>query len=258
MHDLYTETGSVPPVVFAHGTFMDRTMFAPQLEALSDTCRAIAYNSRVLAGPNVPHRLDDLAEDCLALVDRLGIDTFVLAGMSVGGMMAMHFALRHQERLDGLILIDAFAYGFDDEEKATFAPRFETLDTDGPVPRAFAEWVAPMCFGETTQRENPALVEHWVDRWCTRIPARSVYHQFLSWIDKPDLTERLSEIAVPTLILCGEEDVRMRMGHLDEMRANLQQAELVKIPGAGHTSNLENPGATNRAIGAFLGRIRPA
>ena len=230
-------------------------MFDPQLEALSGRYRTIAYNSRVLAGPNVPHSLDDLAEDCLALVDRLGIETFVLTGMSVGGMMAMHFALHHQDRLDGLVLIDAFAYGFSEEEKREFGPAFGALDVDGMLTRAFAERVAPLCFGETTQRENAELVVHWIERWCTQIPARAVYHQALSWLDKPDLTERLAEIAVPTLILCGDEDVRMRMDHLDEMKGNLQDAELIKIPRAGHTSNLENPEATNGAIAAFLKRI---
>ena len=68
-------------------------------------------------------------------------------------------------------------------------------------------------------------------------------------------TERLSEIAVPTPILCGEEDVRMRTGHLDETRTDLQQSELVKIPAAGNPSNLENPDATNRAIAASPSRV---
>ena len=99
-----------------------------------------------------------------------------------------------------------------------------------------------MWFGEATQREKPAFVEHRVDRWYTQIPERSVFHQALSWLEKPDLTERLFELAAPTLILCGEEDVRLRKGRLDEMRANLQQAKLVRIPGAGHTSNLGGVG----------------
>jgi pimeloyl-ACP methyl ester carboxylesterase len=77
----------------------------------------------------------------------------------------------------------------------------------------------------------------------------------LSWLEKPDLTERLSEIVVPTLVLCGDEDVRMDMAHLDQMTANLQNAELVKIPKAGHSSNLENPEYTNRAIERFLHRV---
>ena len=255
MHDLYIEQGTGPAVVFSHGTFMDRTMFDPQVAALSNSYRTIAYNSRVLAGPNVPHSLDDLADDCRDLLDRLQIATCVLVGMSVGGMMAMHFALRYQDRLDGLVLIDAFAYAFSPEEKTEFGERFGRLDRDGMVPREFAEWVAPLCFGETTQCDNPELLDHWVERWCSTIPARSVYHQALSWLDKPDLTRALSRIHVPTLILCGDEDVRMNMHHLDEMQANILDAQLVKIPRAGHTSNLENPVASNSAIKAFLDRV---
>lgn len=254
-HDLYVERGRGPAIVFSHGTFMDRTMFDPQLQTLSSRYRVIAYNSRVLVGPNGPHTLDDLAEDCRRLVDSLGIEQFVLVGMSVGGMMAMHFALHYQERLKGLILIDAFAHGFSPEEKAEFGPKFDELNIGGMLPKPFAEWVAPLCFGETTLATNKALVDHWIHRWCTTIPARSVYLQALSWLDKPDLTKDLALINVPTLLLCGAEDVRMRKGHLQEMYEALPDAELVTIPLAGHSSNIENPYETNQAIIRFLDHV---
>lgn len=251
----WIDAGAGPAIVFSHGTFMDRTMFAPQVEALARDWRVVAYDSRVLAGPNVPHTLDDLVDDAVALLDRLGIERCVLAGMSLGGFMAMQFALRHPERLDGLVLIDAFAKDYSAEERAQFGPKFRELDRDGMIPRPFAEWVAPICFGATTLRRDPALVRHWVERWCGRIPARAVWHQALSWLDKPDHTPLLGRIEVPTLILCGEEDVRMPKGHLQEMLAALPYGELVTIPEAGHTSNLENPEATNRALSAFMARV---
>ena len=112
-HDRYIEKGAGPAVVFSHGTLMDATMFDPQLDHLAERgYRAIAYNSRVLTGEPATHMLGDLVEDCRALLDDLGIQKCVLAGMSVGGFMALEFALAypgaferadpHRRHLEGL------------------------------------------------------------------------------------------------------------------------------------------------------------
>ena len=257
MNDLYFENGSGPAVVFSHGTLMDATMFAPQLDYLSSRYRAVAYNSRVLVGPNIVHTLDDLAEDCRALLDQLKIETCVLVGMSVGGFMATAFALKYQRRLDGLVLIGAPSVAFSAEDQQAFRTKFSELDIEGMVPRYFAEWVAPHCFGETTRVRNKALVDHWIERWTTAIPARAVYHQGLSWIAKSDVTERLREIAVPTLVVHAEEDFQNPIENVLPMLEKLPNATLARVPEAGHSSNLENPDVVNDALGRFLKTIYP-
>ena len=189
-HERCIEKGSGPAVVFSHGTLMDATMFDPQLDHLAERgYRALAYNSRVLTGEPAPHTLDDLVEDCRALLDDLGIGKCVLAGMSVGGFMALEFALAYPERLNGLILIAATSKGYAAEEREAYHHQFDKLDVDGTVPRPFAEWVAPFCFGETTLARNKALADHWVERWSTTVPARAVLVQGRSWIDKADITD---------------------------------------------------------------------
>ena len=178
-HELYVERGSGPAVVFSHGTLMDATMFAPQLDYLAERgYRAIAYNSRVLTDEPGSHTLDDLVEDCRRLLDRIEIDKCVVAGMSVGGCMALPFALKHQDRLNGLILIDVDVAGvYAGRASGLRSVEFDKLDVDGMVPREFAEWAAPYCFGETTYAENKALIDHWVDRWASTVPARAVLYQ---------------------------------------------------------------------------------
>ena len=238
-------------------TLMDATMFAPQLEYLADRYRAIAYNSRVLVGQNIVHTLDDLAEDCRALLDHMKIETCVLVGMSVGGFMATAFALKYQRRLDGLVLIGAPSVAFSAEDQEAFRAKFSELDVEGMVPRDFAEWVAPHCFGETTRVRNKALVDHWIERWTTAIPARAVYHQGLSWIAKSDVTERLREITVPTLFVHAEEDFQNPIENVLPMLEKLPNATIVRVPEAGHSSNLENPNVVNDAVGKFLETIYP-
>ena len=252
----HREKGSGPAVVFSHGTLMDATMFDPQLDHLAERgYRALAYNSCALTAPPAPHTLGDLVEECRALLDDLGIGTCVLAGMSVGGFMALEFALAYPERLKGLILIAATSQGYAPEEREAYHRQFGTLDVDGTVPRAFAEWVAPFCFGETTAARNRALVDHWIDRWATTVPARAVLFQGRSWIDKEDITERLAAIDLPVLVIHGEEDVPLPIARALPMVDVLPDATLARIAQAGHSVNLEQAGAVNAAIARFLGRL---
>ena len=257
-HDLYIEKGSGPAVVFSHGTSMDATMFAPQLDHLAARgYRALAYNSRVLTGTPAPHRLGDLVEDCRALLDDLGIGTCVLAGMSVGGFMALEFALAHPGRLRGLIVIAATSLGYTPDERAQYHREFGKLDMDGMLPRAFAEWTAPYCFGATTIARNKPLVDHWIERWTATIPARAVLFQGRSWIDKEDITRRLGAVTVPPLAIHGEEDVPIPIERALPMVDALPDATLARIPRAGHSVNLEAPAAVNAAIDGFLDRLDP-
>ena len=252
----HIERGSGPAVVFSHGTLMEATMFDAQIDHLAERgYRAIAYNSRVLGAKPAAHTLADLAKDCRALLDDLGIEKCVLAGMSVGGFMALEFALAYPERLQGLIVIAGTSLDYTPEERKAYRRQFDKLNVDGMVPREFAEWIASYCFGETTLAGNRALVDHWVERWATTVPARAVLFQGRSWIDKADMTWRLVAIDVPALVIHGEEDVPLPIERAQAMADALLRATFVRVPGAGHSVNLEAPETVNAAIARFLGRL---
>ncbi|MDE0050042.1 MAG: alpha/beta hydrolase [Rhodospirillales bacterium] len=255
-HERFVEKGSGPAVVFSHGTLMDAAMFEPQLDHLAERgYRAIAYNSRVLTGEPAPHTLGDLVEDCRALLDDLGIGKCVLAGMSVGGFTALEFALAYPERLQGLIVIAATSKDYTAAEREAYHGQFDKLDVDGWVPRPFAEWVAPFCFGETTLARNSALADHWVERWATTVPARAVLFQGRSWLDKEDITERLAAVRIPVLVVHGEEDVPLPIERAEVMANALPDATFLRVPEAGHSVNLESPAVVNATIARFLGRL---
>ncbi|QCC57570.1 alpha/beta hydrolase [Natrinema thermotolerans] len=250
---LTTDVGEGQPVVFAHGTLMDRTMFAPQLEALRDEYRAVAYDLRARTDRYAPgYDLWDLADDCDALLDGIGEDSAVIAGMSMGGFMGLRFALEYPERVDGLILIDSMATPHPEDERAEYEALVEPYeDTLEPMPREIAEGSTAELFGETTHEETPELVEAWVDRWAT-YPGRAVHYELNSWLGREDVTDRLSEIDVPVLIVHGEEDPSIAPAQAEPMLEELPDAEMELIPEAGHTSNLEGPDETNEAIRSFL------
>jgi pimeloyl-ACP methyl ester carboxylesterase len=249
------DRGQGAVVVLTHGTLMDYTMFAPQIEALEDRYRIIAYNHRART-----HRwaetydLGDLADDCRQVLDERGIERCVLGGMSMGGFMAFEFARMWPERLHGLILIDTKAAPFDREQKENVLLDYGKADADGLLPHDVAAVAVARCFGATTIERNPKLVANWVARW-RKLPARSVYNEVRSWLSKADNRPDLANIDVPALILHGEEDSIFPVSIAEELEAGIPNARLVAVPLAGHTANLEQPVVSNEAILGFLSSV---
>ena len=249
---LSSDRGAGPPVVFSHGTLMDRTMFAPQLAALSDDYRTIAYDSRARTDRyRESYDLDDLADDCAALMDFYDLDSAVLVGMSMGGFMGLRFALRYPDRLDALVLIDSMAAPHTEDERENYRSFLAQLRDHDTVPEGLAGITAPLLFGETSMAERRSLVDTWVNRWQT-YPAEAVVNEMRSWLDRTGCEDRLDEIDVPVLIVHGAEDTTIEPERAAPMVEALPNGRLERIPDAGHSSNLENPGAVNAELRGFL------
>lgn len=250
-----TDVGEGPAVVFAHGTLMDRTMFRPQLEALSDEYRCIAYDLRARTDRHADeYDLYDLADDLDALLDALAVDSCVLAGMSMGGFAALRFAERYPERLDGLVLIDSQVTPHGESDVEQYGQMIEQTRAAGDVPEGLADITKNLLFGATTIEERPDLVDHWVDRWLT-YPGEAVYRETSSWLHRPDFTDEAGAVDVPALVVHGEEDISIELSEAEATVEALPDARLETIPNAGHSSNLENPAAANAAIREFLGEV---
>ena len=231
-------------------------MFQPQIDYLSSDYLVIGYNNRTWFRPEEPHTLDDLVEDCRNLLDELKIRRCVLFGMSMGGHMAISFALKYPERLDRLVLMGAGAAAFPPEIQEITGESFAQLDIEGPVPREWAERTAWVVFGETTFADNRVLIDHWIEQW-TQAPARVVYRQGMSWIYKEDLSRQIGEIGLPVQIIQGEEERAYLMEWVLPMLEVLPDVRLARIPRAGHFANLENPGAVNDALSSILEGLYP-
>lgn len=250
-----TGRGSGAPIVLAHGTLMDRSMFAPQVAALSDEYRVVAYDLRARTDQFYePYDLYDLADDAVALLDGLAIDTCVLGGMSMGGFMALRFATEYPDRLDGLVLIDSMAEAHTADEQEQYGMIAEQVREAGVPPESALEIGRNLLFGETTNQENQQLVQEWSDRWET-YPGEAFYREMHSWLDRPDFTDELASIDIPVLIVHGEEDIALEPDRAERMLDHLPDARMELIPDAGHSSNLENPSAVNRAVREFLDDI---
>ena len=127
--------GNHPAVIFAHGFFMDHTMFDAQVEILSKRFRCIAWDQRGFGDTPVtgPFSYWDSAQDAVALLDHLQIDQAVFVGMSQGGFLSLRAALTCTERVRGVVLIGSEAGINTAEEKEGYRQVFDQWKSNGPL-----------------------------------------------------------------------------------------------------------------------------
>jgi pimeloyl-ACP methyl ester carboxylesterase len=196
--------------------------------------------------------MERIADDAAALLDHLGISKAVVVGCSMGGYAAFAMVRRHPDRLRGLVLQDTRA-GADSEEARTNRHRLAERvlrEGAGPVAEAFL----PKLLGETTHRERPALVAQ-IRETILRTPPRGIADALAGLAARADSFPTLREIGVPTLLVCGAEDVLTPLADSEAMQRGIKGSRLEVIPRAGHLSNLENPEAYDRVLSEFLGSL---
>ncbi len=258
--ELYAEqSGSGLPLVLLHAFPLDHRLWDPQRAALSGAARVIAPDLRGFGrsplGADEPG-VDVMADDVAALLDRLGLDRVVLAGISMGGSVAMAFARRHGDRLLGLALCDTKAAA--DAEPGR-AKRLQTAERAlaagaGEVGRMLREETLPGLLGDTTKRSRPAVV--------TRVEsiADDASPEAVAWAQRalaarPDSMASLRAVDVPALVVVGAEDPTVTVADADAMAAALPRGRVVVVPAAGHFTPLENPDRVSDALRGLLAEV---
>ncbi|MCS7251277.1 MAG: alpha/beta fold hydrolase [Anaerolineae bacterium] len=249
---IYDIRGHGTPVLWIHGFPLGRWLWDPQVEALGAVARSIAVDLRGFGGSSVPegsYTMDSYAADLRGLLDILGIDQAVLAGLSMGGYVAFAFYAAYPERVRGLILADTRHQADTPEVRANRYAVIERIRAEGT--RAAVEAFLPRLFGGTTQRERPERVETLRRKMMTN-PAAGLIGALQAMAERPDRTDLLPSIRVPTLVIVGEEDAVTPPDVARQMAEGIPQARVVVIPRAGHLANVEAPEAFNEAVWAFL------
>jgi pimeloyl-ACP methyl ester carboxylesterase len=254
----YVEAGEGPLVLFGHGLLASRAMFDAQVRALSDRfrCVAIDWPGHGESGwREEGFSFYDLAEDAAALIGELGAERAILAGLSQGGMIFMRLAMTRPELVAALILMDTSA----GPEPAETKPQYEQLaeilrDGSDEQRREIVPLVQNVLYGQTWLRSEPQAAAHEAQVILGHPPA-GVYLAWRAVADRDDVTGRLGDIAAPTLVICGAEDVATPPDRARELQAGIPGSELVWIPEAGHHSPIENPAVVTEAIEMFLDRL---
>lgn len=246
--------GSGLPLVLAHGFLMDQSMFDPQVAALAPDVRVIRWDARGFGKTKwdgEPFSYWDLADDALALCDHLGLDRVVMGGMSQGGFLSLRAALRAPDRIRALVLISTQAGVDSAETLARYRGMIDTWTTVGPVD-PLVNIVAGLILG-SQQNWEP-----WVSRM-RALPKEQMREPGLCLIDRDDITARLGEIQCPAIVFHGTADASIAVDRAEILARGLGQgAEVVRIDGASHASNVTHPGAVNGPLLAFLSSIAVA
>jgi pimeloyl-ACP methyl ester carboxylesterase len=256
----YEEVGSGTPLVFVHEFAGEIQSWHLQIRFFSRRYRCIAFNARGYPPSDVPedpalYSQEQAAEDIKAVLDHLKIDKAHICGLSMGGYATLHFGLDHPERALSLTVAGC-GYGSVKESREDFKhdsalvvqrfkdegmARVADFYTKGPTRVQFMD-KDPLGWQEFhRQFAAGSALGHALTLQGVQMTRPSVF----------DLDTRMEKLAVPTLIVTGDEDEPCLEPGLF-MKRKIPTAGLVVMPKAGHTVNLEDPEAFNRALLDFL------
>jgi pimeloyl-ACP methyl ester carboxylesterase len=258
----YEEAGSGTPLVFVHEFAGDHRSWEPQLRFFARTFRCVAFNARGFPPSDIPedgarYSQAHARDDIIAVLDHLRMDKAHLVGLSMGGFAVLHAGITHPGRARSLV-IGGCGYGAEPDQKAKFQAECEaaaaSFDANwseaskkyalGPTrvqfqnkdPRGWAEFAQQLRDGSS---RGHALTMRGV-----QMKRPSLY----------ELTGDMKKIDLPTLIITGDEDDPCLEPAL-LMKRSIRTSGLVVLPCSGHTINIEEPEAFNRAVLEFLIRV---
>lgn len=243
------ERGQGQPLLCLHGIGSSSAAFAPQLAGLADEHRVVAWDAPGYgssADPDGPPGMSGYADAVAELVKELGEPVHLL-GVSWGGVIAIQVALSYPELLRSLLLVGASrGAGRSAEAAERLRRQAELLAQSGP--EEFARQRAPALL---SAHADPALVERVVETMAAavRMPG---YGYSTEAMAETDHSDRLAQVSVPTLVLCGAEDTVTGPAESQALTDGIPDAVSVSVAGAGHLANQEKPESVNAWITSFL------
>ncbi|MEM7274063.1 MAG: alpha/beta hydrolase [Actinomycetota bacterium] len=246
----WRERGDGQPVVFLHGLGGTRWSWEPQLQALADRFRCLAWDLPGYgdSAPIAPLTYRAIADAVARLLDAAEIDRADLVGLSFGGMHALHTALHHPDRVGRLVLADTSpAFGMDgttadDWMRARLAPLDEGL-TPGDIAPAVLDAITARPLTGTARTETIAAFG--------RIPADG-FRAAVRCLPTNDIRADLPSLTHQALVIVGEEDRETPPSYAKVLADGLPNARLEILPGVGHLSPTEAPDRFNRLVAQFL------
>ncbi|QGY06151.1 alpha/beta fold hydrolase [Methylobacterium mesophilicum SR1.6/6] len=259
----YEASGRGTPLIFVHEFAGDHRSYEAQLRHFGRRYHAVAFNARGYPPSDVPESVSAYsqaraADDILAILDHIGAPKAHVAGISMGAFATLHFGLRHPDRALSLCL-GGCGYGAEPERQAQFRAEAEAtaevLRRDGMA--AFAERYAVGPTRVQFETKDPRGHAEFKRMLAEHSALGSANTQAGVQKERPslyDLTEALGRLAVPTLIVAGDEDWPCLAPSLMLKRA-IPSAGLAVVPNTGHALSVEEPESYNRLLDDFLAQV---
>ena len=237
----FVNQGSGPLVVLIHGYPLDHTMWLDQLSGLAGVRTVVALDlpgygmSERVTGQ--PLTMDRLADDVAGLIGELGEASADVVGLSMGGYVALALWDRHPQLVTTLALSNTRATADSEEARAGRDAQALAVVSEGrgPLASRLVDALLSPAADLTAKARLRTMVES--------TPVETMVASLRGMAERPDRTELLSSIAVPTLAIAGEEDGLIPPLDMHELAAAISGSEFVVVPGAGHLPPIERPDA---------------
>ena len=238
---------TAPVVMFGNGLATGTAMWEPQADQFSKRFRVLRYDVRghgeTEATPP-PYTIEQLADDAVDLLDRLGIDKVTYVGLSLGGMIGQSLVVRHPHRVGSLVLCDTTTHS----PRAMWIERIAAIQLNGLEPQvepSIERW-----FSRNFCSSQPKLVDNM--RAMIRATSLHGYLGCAMAMRDMHLESVAPRIVRPTLILVGRDDRSTPVAEAQALHAAIAGSQLEVIEDAAHLPNIEQASRFNAVLGRFL------
>ncbi len=252
----YEENGAGEPLLLIAGFACDHANWSKVVPLLASRNRLITFDNRGVgqsSSPDVPYSIHEMAEDALGLLDSLGLSSVHVAGHSMGGQIAVELALNHPERVKSMMLLASCAR-VDRRGKAI-------IESWGDLPRLVdpvtaiqlsLPWIYTSRFYET-----PGAIDTVIQEMLTNpfVPALAGIFRQSRAITSYNGVARLGEIACPTLVVVGNQDILGGRAFSEELAHGIPGARLTILEQAAHGLVTESAEATATVMAGFLAEL---
>lgn len=251
----YEAAGAGDPVVLIHGGQMDRRMWDDQFLPYARQLRVVRYDVRGYGRSVMPATPYSSVNDLHALLRGLGIARADLVGLSLGGRIAIDFALEHPDMVRSLVLAGPglSGFGWSRAEERAFMKILQAAQA-GRFEESNELWLRSGYMAPAM--EQPGLAPR-LRQLCLDNAKNTLVNPLLERGIEPPASGRLGDIKAPTLVVVGTRDVPDIQRIVKKLEQAVPQAKVVRIEGAGHIVNMEKPAEFDRAVLGFLRAQRP-
>ncbi len=257
----YEERGEGPPIVFCHEFASDLRAWAQQVRYFSRSYRCIAYNFRGYPPSSVPtnpaaYQHDRLVEDLEGLLDHLRLARAHVVGVATGGGVALNFAIRRPERVDGLVVVGAGAGSVDREAWLAGARTLAAaIGRDGM--QALVDNIERAPQRQALRQKDPQGWDDFIAKMRELSPEGCSHMMSVALVGrKPlfDLKDDIARLPMPVLVLVGDQDLPGFDTSVFVSRTAPHGA-LAVLPFSGHLLPVEEPALFNLLVGNFLAAV---
>jgi 3-oxoadipate enol-lactonase len=244
----YEVYGEGVPIVLVAGLGDDRRSWQPQVEGLADDNQVIVFDNRGIGKSTIvpgPYESREMAEDCHAVVEALGLTGVTAVGSSMGGTICQFWALEHPDDIGRLVLTNT--WGRREPFLEALFSHWMHLGEQGDD-QGIAESLLLFCFSPEYLEVNPGAVQEFYD---AERPNLDGFVAASHACRSHDILDRLSEIEHPTLVIAGENDILTRPQLSAEIVERIPNAELATLS-TGHVVFWERVEEFNALIRGFV------